>query len=464
MKSPNSWSFSPYRPPFFEVGEPYLCRVAPSERAITLEWLGEENGHYRVFWRPEGDGEFLFADVTGTSYPIESLSPDTDYECYVEGAQGKSRVRLARTCAIEGTVVNYLHPRDGAYAYSGQYLCSPCLLRHPDGYLLASMDIFASEAPQNLTLIFRSDDNGKTWHYQCELYPCFWGRMFVHRGALYMIACSTEYGDLLIGRSDDGGKTFGVPTVLLRGSCHSKTAGVHKNPQPPMLYRGKLYMTMEWGSWGEGYHAAMVASVPEEADPLDAGAWRFTEPVRYDPTWNGVAEGKSTGNIEGTLAVFPDGNLYNVMRYDMSRCTPSNGLVLAYRVNPDDPEAPLLYDHAIALPGNNSKFTIRYDEERGYYYTIISRILGVGHGGDRNLLSLMRSRDGDHWTLVCDLIDHRDLDPKKIGFQYVDFFFEGDDLLWLCRTAWGEPHNFHDANYSVFHRTAHFRAIVPKSE
>ena len=26
------------------------------------------------------------------------------------------------------------------------------------------------------------------------------------------------------------------------------------------------------------------------------------------------------------------------------------------------------------------------------------------------------------------------------------------DLLYLCRTAINEPHNFHDANYSVFYR------------
>ena len=31
--------------------------------------------------------------------------------------------------------------------------------------------------------------------------------------------------------SDDGGKTFCTPSVLLRGSCKTNVPGVHKNPQ-----------------------------------------------------------------------------------------------------------------------------------------------------------------------------------------------------------------------------------------
>ncbi|MBQ0009663.1 MAG: hypothetical protein KBS76_00980 [Ruminococcus sp.] len=457
MRAVDRWSFTPYSPPFHDVGHPYICRIVPGKTSVHLEWIGEERPPFSVGYRPEGDEAFSWIETEKNEITVEGLHPETDYEFVATAGDKSSRVRLARPCAIEGTVVNYLHPRDRAYGFSGQYLCSPCLIRHPDGFLLASMDVFEADRPQNLTLIFRSDDDGKTWHYVSELFPCFWGRMFIHHDKLYMIACSTEYGDLLIGCSEDGGKTFGLPTVLLRGACHPKVPGIHKNPQPPVIYGGRWWMTMEWGSWGAHYHAAMVASFPVDADPMDASSWRFSEPVRYDPTLPGVAEGKSSGNIEGTLAVLPDGSLYNIMRYDMSKCTPKYGKVLAYRVQTDDPEAPLQYDHAIDLPGNHSKFTIRYDEKSGNYYTIICRITGSEHAFDRNLLSLMKSRDGETWTLALDLLDYRDMDPKKIGFQYVDFLIEGDDLLWLCRTAWGEPHNFHDANYSVFHRLESFR-------
>lgn len=78
-----------------------------------------------------------------------------------------------------------------------------------------------------------------------------------------MLSCSTEYGDLLIGKSTDGGKTFGEPTVLLKGSGGKNgEAGIHKNPQPVVEFDGRMWNTLEWGSWGRGYHAVMVMSAP----------------------------------------------------------------------------------------------------------------------------------------------------------------------------------------------------------
>jgi hypothetical protein len=235
---------------------------------------------------------------------------------------------------------------------------------------------------------------------------------------------------------------------------------VHKNPQPPVSFAGRVWVTMEWGAWALGTHAAMVGSFPENADPLNAANWLFSDPTPYDPSWKGVAKGKSAGNIEGTLVVLPDGKLYNIMRYDMGRAEPRFGLVLAYLVNTEDPEAPLAYDHAIPLPGNHSKFMIRYDEAGGCYYTIICRITDENCVSDRRLLSLMRSRDCEHWELVKDLLDYRMLaDAKDVGFQYPDFFIEGDDILFLCRTAIGGAKNFHDSNFSTFHRIRNFRLL-----
>ena len=453
------WSFAPYKPYQFDTGTPYICRIAPGETSVRLEWLPAGVKGYGVFARERGKGAFACVGTTDrTVYELTGLQRDTDYELYVTAGEDKSRVRLARTGAVYGVVVNYLHPDDEAYSFSGHALCSPSLVRHPDGCLLASMDVFAAGAPQNLTLLFRSDDDGRTWHYVSELMPCFWGKLFIHRGDLYMLACSTEYGDLLIGRSTDCGRTFSAPTVLLRGSGRSNVPGVHKNPQNVVTYNGRIYETLEWGTWSNGFHDVMVMSCNERADLLDAENWHFTPPVRYNPAWEGTAKGESSGNIEGTLVVAPDGALYNIMRYDMTRTAPCYGRVLAYRV-PDDPDAPLAYSHAIAFPGNHSKFMIKRDGQTGSYYSIVSYIRGPEQMWDRNLLSLLRSEDLEHWSLVCHLIDGRDADPKKVGFQYVDFEIEGDDLLFLCRTAMNNAYNFHDANYSTFHRVRNFRQL-----
>ena len=121
----NKWSYSPYRPYFFEVGDIYICRVVPYADKIHFEWL--ENGdEYSVYYRLRGNEDFTFAGkTTNLHFDIENLTEDKDYEFYVENTNGKSRVRLARTGKCVGNIVNYLHPADEAYSFSGRYLCSP---------------------------------------------------------------------------------------------------------------------------------------------------------------------------------------------------------------------------------------------------------------------------------------------------------------------------------------------------
>lgn len=462
MKGQSAWSFSPYKPFLFNSGDIYVCRIAPSKDFIHIEWLpGESDKPFQIWLRPENEGDFsLVQETTGTKTTLLGLNEYQDYEFFVQSGAKKSRVRLARTGEAVGTVVNYLHPRDGAYSFSGQYLGSPSMVRLPDGALLASMDLFASNTSQNLTFIFRSGDNGETWHYVTELYPCFWGKLFVHKGDVYMLSCSNEYGDLLISRSTDGGKTFPAPAVILRGSCQSNLPGVHKNPQPVVEYKGRLWNTCEWGSWGQGYHAPMVVSADADSDLMNPASWSITPPVPYDPSWPGVAEGPSSGNIEGALAVAPDGTLLNIMRYDMTKTIPDCGLVLAYRVDTENPDAPLEYSHAIPLMGNHAKFNIHRDDRTGVYFAIISRITD-GRIHDRRLLSLMYSRDLKEWALAADLLDYRKhAEQNEVGFQYVDFLFDGDDLIYLCRTAINGAHNYHDANYQTFHRIRNFRTLI----
>ena len=99
-----------------------------------------------------------------------------------------------------------------------------------------------------------------------------------------MLACSTEYGDLLIGKSTDGGKTFSEPAVLLRGGGGKNgEPGVHKNPQPVIEYDGRLWNTMEWDSWERGYHAAMVMSADINSDIMSPKNWLFSYSQKYNP-------------------------------------------------------------------------------------------------------------------------------------------------------------------------------------
>lgn len=462
MKGYNGWSYTPYKPLLFEAGDIYICRIVPGVNSIHFEWLGDEAAEYRVFLREKEEGVFACQGVVcGNTYTINGLAEKRDYEFYITVGEKKSRVRLARTGKSVGTVVNYLHPDDKVYSFSGNYLCSPSLVKYPDGTLLASMDIYEGNAPQNLTLIYRSDDNGETWHYVSELFPCFWGKMFLHKGELFMLAVSTEYGDLLIGKSMDKGKTFMTPTVLLRGAGSERGTGIHKNPQNIIYHQGRIYETLEWGSWTCSYkHAAMVMSCDENADLLVAENWHFTPPLIYDHKWEGVAKGYVDATLEGTLCVNPSGELMNVMRYQTTAYSePQYGLVLQYRVNTQNPDAPLEYSHSTQFPANCSKFMFKYDEISRRYYSVANRITSDAGIWNRNLLSLMGSDDMEHWEVIADLLDYRNADPIKIGFQYVDFEFDGEDIIYLCRTAMNNAHSFHDTNYSTFHRVKNFRNL-----
>jgi hypothetical protein len=125
----------------------------------------------------------------------------------------------------------------------------------------------------------------------------------------------------------------------------------------------------------------------------------------------------------------------------------------------------------IDFPGGAKKFTIRRDPQAGGYWTLASivqeaststqsnSVSSARPGGIRNTLALLHSADLRKWEVRRILLHHPEV--AKHGFQYVDWQFEGDDLIAACRTAYddgqGGAHNYHDANFLTFHRFQEFR-------
>jgi hypothetical protein len=439
--------------------EIHICRIAPSVTSVVFEWfdISRGEGSYTVHYKKTSDDRYMSFETDNSAAALTGLETGADYEFYVTGGSRRSRIRLARTGYVPGITVNYLHPGDEAFSFSGRSLCSPSIIKHPDGFLMASMDVFGGAMPQNLSFVYRSDDGGETWYYVCDLFPCFWGKLFIHRGEIYMLAMSTEYGDILIGRYD--GKDFCLPTVIARGSCSARESGFHHAPMPVTEHAGRLWTAVEYGAWSVGTHAMTMLSADAEGDLLDASIWTIAEPLPYNPDWQGTVEGESAGCIEGSAVVSPDGELYNILRYQTNGCIPSYGKAMVLRVDTSEPEKRLAFSRVIDFPGNLSKFDILYDPQSAKYWTICSRIIDASHAGARNLLSLASSDNLFDWEVNCDLLDYRDSDSKKTGFQYVSFVFDGDDLLYLCRTAHNGARNFHDANHSTFHRIKNFRKL-----
>ena len=164
----------------------------------------------------------------------------------------------------------------------------------------------------------------------------------------------------MIGRSSDGGKSFSAPVCLLRGSNGKNgNTGVHKNPQNLFYHNGRLYQSLEWGSWKnrEYCHAAMVMSCDENDDLLVPENWSFTEPKKFDPSdapeISEIAE--CTMTIEGTLVVSPENELLNIMRFSKP------GYALAYEVDTQDNDAPLKFSYCMAFNAHLSKFMIKFE-------------------------------------------------------------------------------------------------------
>ena len=223
-----------------------------------------------------------------------------------------------------------------------------------------------------------------------------------------------------------------------------------------MIYNGRIYETLEWGNWGnETYgHTAMVMSCDINDDLLIPENWSFSYPrpfAHFAPELSDLP--LNTMMIEGTLVVSPDQHLWNVMRFGR------DGYALVYEVNTQDPDAPLTYSHCMPFPAHRSKFMIKQDPVSGRYYSVATRIYDPDKPRARNLLSLLVSEDLTSWQVVTDLFDYTMHDVNEIGFQYVDFAFEGNDILYLCRTALNKAHNYHDSNDSTFHRIKSFRSL-----
>lgn len=442
MTGHRQWNYTPYQPADIaqDGPKPTICRLAPASHSVELEWFDKgSSAPHTLFWAEHGSDSFSSMPIQARQVKLEQLSDKTEYELVIANAEGvKSNVRLVLTGDVPGRVVNYLHPQDDQYHFSGQYLASPSIVKLENGALLSSMDVFAGNRPQNLTLIFRSDDGGQNWHYVTELFPCFWGKLFTHRGSLYMLGMSNEYGDLLIGRSDDEGLTWAVPTPIMRGSACTMEKGLHKAPMPIIRAHGRLWTEVDFGSWNCGGFGNSIFSIDENADLCAAENWSCTGFLHFDSSW--PKAGDYASSIEGNAVEAPDGSIVALMRYGENKA-------LLMKMDYKNPEARPEFVEFIDFPMGHTKFEVQRHPD-GSYYAVGNRL------PLRTILSVFRSTDLRHWDFVRDIENQNQMPVKEVGFQYPAFLFDGDDLLVLSRTAFNKANNFHDSNMQTFYRVA----------
>ncbi len=370
----------------------------------------------------------------------------------------------AQSVKVSGVVVNHIP------ASLNVYIGSPSICILPNGDYIASHDHFgpgSTEHLQAVTSVYKSTNRGKSWNKISDIGGQFWSNLFVHNKVLYIMGTWKHHGNLIIRSSDDGGFTWSEPTsktngLLLEGEYHTA-------PMPMLIHNGRIWRAIENAKsnstqWGLRYSAMMI-SAPVDADLLNASSWTATNFLPHNPAY---LDGRFGGWIEGNAVVTPDGKVVDILRV----ATSEKGRELAAFVNISDDGLTASFDPSkgfVDFVGGARKFSIRFDPQSKLYWTICNMITPEfsdrDAGSVRNTLVLKSSSDLKSWKVNKVLLHHPDI--LKHGFQYVDWQFDGRDIILLSRTAYddefGGADNFHNANYLTFHRINNFRKLQTDS-
>lgn len=348
-----------------------------------------------------------------------------------------------------GVVIDHQDPA------TRQYIGSPSLVVLPGGEILASHDLFGPGSGQRTsaeTRVFLSRDRGKTWTKTAEFREQFWSNLFWHRGRVYLMGTSYEYGRIVMRESRDRGRTWSAAAYL------TEDRGYHTAPMQIVRRHGRLWRSFEWhpdGPWG--FFQVFVMSAPEKANLLDARSWvrtpRLTFPVSLPP-----AEGVHW--LETNLVETPRGALQAMLRVDNLERAAVVRVDEAAAVRGD---AALAFEKTIPFPGGAKKFLIRWDKRSKRYWALASparpEFAAMRPAAVRNTLALLSSADLETWREERVVLSHPD--PERHGFQYPDWQFDGEDIVAAVRTAFvtetSRPPRAHDANFLTFHRIARFR-------
>ena len=345
------------------------------------------------------------------------------------------------------------------------FLGSAGIAKLSDGSYLAKHDEFgpgSTEKTNAVTKVYRSANQGETWELISRVEGQFWANIFEHQGAVYMMGTTASHrsGHATIRRSLDGGRTWTEPKGPDSGLLFTDIS-YHTAPMPVVIHNGRIWRAMEdekgGESWGRMFRAFML-SAPVDADLLKASSWTASNALGHNPSYLG---GRFGGWLEGNAVVAPDGQIVNILRTDF-RDVPEKASIV--RISADGQTATFDPDRDfIDFPGGCKKFVIRRDPSDGRYWTLANAILPQHAGGNveriRNAAVLMSSTDLRTWTPHYTALHHPDLSAH--GFQYLDWLFEGEDLIVVSRTAYedglGGADNQHNSNFLTFHRIKDYR-------
>jgi len=343
------------------------------------------------------------------------------------------------------------------------YIASPSITVMPNGYYVASHDLFDSGTNYDTTKVFLSTDRGATWSHRATIVGQFWSTVFEHRGDLYLFGPERQGGNLIARKSTDYGRTWTEPTGPTTGLIREGRYG--GTPNAPVLHGGRI-----WIAQG----GTRVASAPADADLLRADSWHVSAPIPdrhaqdyFAARWQGWSEAQAVASPQTGVVLMPK-----------IRALPRTALLQV-----DEATGEMRFDGAApnafpSLPGGEKKFGARYDRVSRKFFVLSNPVLPLeaNHPGladkpemIRNSAGVLSSRDLVHWNVEKLFLYSPNLDDGTFGegFQYFNFVIDGDDLAVVARTAidvgdgQNRPPRGHDTNLMTFHRIEDFRNLSP---
>ena len=361
-------------------------------------------------------------------------------------------------------------------------------------------------------------DSGSRWRAAASVPGMYWATLWAPPGArtseVYLMGVS--YGtrsnmsigrSIVIARSRDYGTSFTKPVVLFPGSPGHGYSGA---PTPNLIGSdGRIYRAYE-ASGGEKVLVMTKAPFHAGVDLLDPSSWEIVgKPLKWDPEMlpntyvcpatarHPKPRGKTCFNsIQEGGAVEVNGTVYDVLRLDgQSNETHSKAIVLKLVVGrTSKTPSSMEFVKAMDFPSTDSKFTIRQEPAAsagaswaGRYFAITNQVtpaavswanqhgvtggnMALGQGvdsvGARNVLVFASSTDAVHGEWVtCDTLLYDDsgleyVDSVRLtGFQYVDWIFDGADILYAVRASYRGANSYHNANRLVVRRIRDYASV-----
>ncbi len=335
------------------------------------------------------------------------------------------------------------------------YTASPSIAVLPSGDYVITDNLFGSGSgadKSGTTRVFGSSDRGRHWETLAVLRDMKRGSLFVHQGALYLFGYRAAPGDLLIRRSDDGGRTWTEPRDEASGILRRGNFG--GTPNRPARHAGRIWIAQS---------GRRVMSAPDDADLLRADSWTLS---RRADTSRGPF-GKGAVITEAQVVASPETGVVVMPKIGGQAFT----VLLRVGPDPDKLRDPRPGDW-VAFPGGEKKFAVGFDPVSGWFFALSNPVLPAYRDSGwppemiRNAAALLVSRDLREWRVAEVFLESPHVDYE--AFQYLSYDFDGADLVIASRTAFevgdGKPPRGHDSNLTTFHRIEDFRRFFTERE